>query len=131
MEIPAELEPDPVKCLHLGKQAVRKMLPPGREGVDVHLRLTGLPVESRVEIRRIRSEHLGKLISVEGLVRKATEVRPKIIDALFQCMRCGAVIKEAQEGMFFKEPLECYKDQGGCERTSSSTNWPPRRSTWS
>ncbi len=113
----------PVKCLHLGKQAVKKMLPPGREGVDVHLRLTGLPVESRVEIRRIRSEHLGKLISVEGLVRKATEVRPKIIDALFQCMRCGAVIKEAQEGMFFKEPLECYKDQGGCERTSSSTKF--------
>ncbi len=113
----------PVKCLYLGKQAVRKMLPPGREGVDVHLRLTGLPVESRVEIRRIRSEHLGKLISVEGLVRKATEVRPKIIDALFQCMRCSAVIKEAQEGMFFKEPLECYKDQGGCGRTSGSTKF--------
>lgn len=113
----------PVKCLHLGKQAVRKMLPPGREGVDVHLRLNGLPAESKVEIRRIRSEHLGKLISVEGLVRKATEVRPKIIDALFQCMRCGAVIKEAQEGMFFKEPLECSKDQGGCERTSSSTKF--------
>jgi len=113
----------PVKSLHLGKQAVKKMLPPGREGVDVHLRLIALPVESRVEIRRIRSEHLGKLISVEGLVRKATEVRPKIIDALFQCMRCGAVIKEPQEGMFFKEPLECYKDQGGCERTSSSTKF--------
>ncbi len=113
----------PVRCLHLGKQAVKKMLPPGREGVDVHLRLTGLPAESKVEIRRIRSEHLGKLISVEGLVRKATEVRPKIIDALFQCMRCGAVIKEPQEGMFFKEPLECYKDQGGCERTSSSTKF--------
>ncbi|MEM0449670.1 MAG: ATP-binding protein [Methanomassiliicoccales archaeon] len=113
----------PVKVLSLSKQAIRKLLPPGRENVDIHLRVTQLPRDSKVEIRKIRSEHLGKLIAVEGLVRKATEVRPKIVDALFQCARCGMIIKEPQEGMYFKEPMECYKEQNGCGRTASSTKF--------
>ena len=113
----------PVKSLYFGKQAMRKLLPPGREKVEVQLRITGLPKDSKIDIRRIRSEHLGELIAVEGLVRKATEVRPKIIDALFQCARCGMIIKEPQEGMYFKEPMECYKEQNGCGRSAGSTKF--------
>ena len=113
----------PVRALHFGKQAMKKLLPPGRGKVEIQLRMKGLPKDSKVEIRKIRSEHLGRLIAVEGLVRKATEVRPKITDALFQCARCGMVIKEPQEGMYFKEPMECYKEQNGCGRTASSTKF--------
>ena len=113
----------PLKVLTLGKQAAKKALPPGREGVQIELRIKTLPKDSKIEIRKIRSEHLGKLIAVEGLVRKATEVRPKITDALFQCARCGMIIREAQEGMVFKEPMECYKEQNGCGRTASSTKF--------
>ncbi|MBC7108406.1 MAG: ATP-binding protein [Methanomassiliicoccales archaeon] len=113
----------PHKTLWTGEQAIRKMIPPGREGVDIHLRIVSLPRDSRIEIRKLRSKHLGKLISVEGLVRKATEVRPKITSALFQCMRCNQVIREPQEGLYFKEPLECYKEQGGCGRTASTTKF--------
>ena len=113
----------PLRVLIMGKQAIRKILPPGREQVDVNLRITGLPKDSKIEIRKIRAEHLGKLIAVEGLARKATEVRPKITDALFQCARCGVVIREPQDGMYFKEPLECYRDQGGCGKTTSSTKF--------
>ncbi|MDH7508714.1 MAG: ATP-binding protein [Methanomassiliicoccales archaeon] len=113
----------PHKTLWTGEQAIKKMTPPGREGVDIHLRIIGLPRDSRIEIRKLRSKHLGKLISVEGLVRKATEVRPKITSALFQCMRCNQVIREPQEGLYFKEPLECYKEQGGCGRTASTTKF--------
>lgn len=113
----------PNKGLWAGEQAMKKVSPPGREGAMIHLRLTDLPRDCRVEIRELRSKHMGKLISVEGLVRKATEVRPKIVDALFLCLRCGTVIKEPQEGMFFKEPLECYEGQGGCGKSSSSTKF--------
>ncbi len=113
----------PLRSLALGKQAMLKIVPPGREKVEINLRITGLPKDSKFEVRRIRAEHLGKMIAVEGLVRKATEVRPKVTDALFQCMRCGFVIREPQEGMYFKEPLECYKDQGGCGKTASSTKF--------
>ncbi|MDD1746163.1 MAG: hypothetical protein LUQ16_00195, partial [Methanomassiliicoccales archaeon] len=113
----------PVRCLHFGKQAMAKLVPPGREKAAIQLRMIGLPRDSKVEIRKIRSEHLGTLIAVEGLVRKATEVRPKIVDAIFQCARCGMIIKEPQEGMYFKEPMECYKEQNGCGRTASSTKF--------
>jgi replicative DNA helicase Mcm len=113
----------PVRSLHFGRQAMRKLLPHGREKVAIQLRMKSLPKDSKVEVRKIRSEHLGRLIAVEGLVRKATEVRPKIVDALFQCARCGMIIKEPQEGMYFKEPMECYKEQNGCGRTASSTKF--------
>jgi replicative DNA helicase Mcm len=106
-----------------GEQAIQKVSPPGREGALIHLRLVDLPRDCRVEIRDLRSKHMGKLISIEGLVRKATEVRPKIVDALFECLRCNAIIKEPQEGMSFKEPLECYEAQGGCGKSSSSTKF--------
>jgi len=113
----------PNRVLWNGEQTIKKFIPPSREGAEIHLRIVELPRDSRVEIRKLRSKHLGKFISVEGLVRKATEVRPKITAALFQCMRCHNIIKEPQEGMFFKEPLECYKEQDGCGRSAGSTKF--------
>jgi replicative DNA helicase Mcm len=113
----------PNKVLWNGEQTIKKFIPPSREGAEIHLRIIELPRDSRVEIRKLRSKHLGKFLSVEGLVRKATEVRPKITAAFFQCMRCHAIIKEPQEGMFFKEPLECYKEQDGCGRSAGTTKF--------
>ena len=58
-------------------------------------------------------------MSIEGLVKKRTEVRPKLQLAAFQCQKCGAVIRVEQEEDILKEPSECYEDQGGCGRVSS------------
>ncbi|MDD1765845.1 MAG: hypothetical protein LUO84_05270, partial [Methanomassiliicoccales archaeon] len=113
----------PNRVLWSGGQTIKKLTPPSMEGAEIHLRMIELPRDSRVEIRKLRSKHLGKFISVEGLVRKATEVRPKITAAIFQCLRCHAIIKEPQEGMFFKEPLECYKEQDGCGKSASATKF--------
>ena len=74
-------------------------------------------------IRDLRAKHLGQYIAVEGLVRKSTEVRPRVTDALFQCLRCGTIIKEPQDGQAFREPLECYEEQGGCKRSASATKF--------
>jgi replicative DNA helicase Mcm len=58
---------------------------------------------------------LGKLVAIEGLVKRASDVRPRIEDALFRCLRCDALVQEAQdEHLQLKEPLQCYEDQGGC-----------------
>ncbi len=113
----------PDLCLLAGKQALKNLMHQEMRTADINLRLISLPRDSRVEIRDLRAKHVGKLVSVEGLVRKATEVRPKITDALFQCLRCGHVIKESQEGLFFKEPMECYKEQDGCGRSAGSTKF--------
>ena len=113
----------PLNVITAGEEAIRRVVPPTEESVEIHLRVTGIPRDSRVQIRDLRAKHLGRFIAVEGLVRKATEVRPMVVDALFQCLRCGTVIKELQEGQAFREPLECYEDQGGCKRSANATKF--------
>ncbi|HEV8594130.1 MAG TPA: minichromosome maintenance protein MCM [Thermoplasmata archaeon] len=114
---------NPQTSLVAGQEAITRKAPSGEEPIHVHLRIKGLPRDLRIMVRDLRAEHLGQFITVEGLVRKATEVRPKITDATFQCLRCQHVIKELQEGQAFREPMECYTDQGGCGRTAASTKF--------
>jgi replicative DNA helicase Mcm len=106
-----------------GEEAIRRLVPPGEEAAQIHLRIRILPRDRRVPIRDLRAKHLGQYIAVEGLVRKSTEVRPRVTDALFQCLRCGTIIKEPQDGQNFREPLECYEEQGGCKRSASATKF--------
>src|SRR2546427_556938 len=113
----------PLNVLNAGEEAIRRLVPPGEEAPQIHLRINGLPRDRRVQIRDLRAKHLGQYISVEGLVRKSTEVRPKVVGALFQCLRCGTIIKEEQDGQTFREPLECYEEQGGCKRSASATKF--------
>ncbi|MFQ5838720.1 MAG: LAGLIDADG family homing endonuclease [Thermoplasmata archaeon] len=112
----------PQNAIYAAEQTIKQFIPPTEEA-EIRFRVRGIPRDLRVEVRDLRAKHLGKFISVEGLVRKATEVRPRLVEAVFQCLRCGAIIKEVQEGMTFREPLECYQDQGGCSRTPGSTKF--------
>ncbi|MCU4717875.1 LAGLIDADG family homing endonuclease [Halapricum hydrolyticum] len=77
---------------------------------QAHVRVTNLP--ETTGIRDIRADHRGQLISVQGIVRKATEVRPKVTDAAFECQRCGTLTRIPQTTGDFQEPHECQ----GCER---------------
>ncbi len=113
----------PLNVLTAGEEAMRRLVPPGEELAQIHLRVKGLPRDGRVQIRDLRAKHLGQFISVEGLVRKSTEVRPRVVGALFQCLRCGTILKEEQDGQNFREPLECYEEQGGCKRSASATKF--------
>src|SRR5881396_4167600 len=113
----------PLNVLNAGEEAIRRLVPPGEEAALIHLRVRALPRDRRIPIRDLRAKHLGQYIAVEGLVRKSTEVRPRVTDALFQCLRCGTVIKEPQDGQAFREPLECDEEQGGCKRSASATKF--------
>ncbi|WP_336001478.1 minichromosome maintenance protein MCM [Halorientalis halophila] len=77
---------------------------------QAHVRVENLPEST--DIREIRADHRGKLISVQGIVRKATDVRPKVTTAAFECQRCGTLTRIPQTAGDFQEPHECQ----GCER---------------
>ncbi len=47
--------------------------------------LTSLPDSEKVLIRDIRSEHIGKLIHLEGIVRRKTDVRPRLLHLEYLC----------------------------------------------
>jgi replicative DNA helicase Mcm len=113
----------PVISIQSAEEAMRKMISHALTNPFIHIRIRGLPRDSRIDIRKLRAKHLETFVSVEGLVRKATEVRPKVTVAEFECMRCGAKVFVEQEGMQFREPLECSKDEGGCGRGSGSTRF--------
>jgi replicative DNA helicase Mcm len=76
---------------------------------QAHVRIRNLP--DVTDIREIRSPDVNTLVAVSGIVRKATDVRPKIEEAAFECQRCGTLSYIPQSGGF-QEPHEC----NGCER---------------
>ncbi|MBM4248734.1 MAG: minichromosome maintenance protein MCM [Euryarchaeota archaeon] len=127
-ELGAFLLDKPNSAIFAAETAIRDSLPPDvkpevRRGV--HFRVVGLPPKplALTEVRELRAKHIGKLVAVSGLVRKATQVKPKLVDGVFQCARCLAVIREPQFDSVFKEPLECYRDQGGCGKSAASTRF--------
>jgi len=114
---------NPARSLGAAEDAIKRMVSHALTNPFLHFRIKGLPRDSRVEVRKLRAKHLGTFVSVEGLVRKATEVRPRVTIAEFECARCGFQISVDQDGMQFQEPLECPKDDGGCGRGSGSTKF--------
>ncbi|WP_152039669.1 minichromosome maintenance protein MCM [Salinigranum salinum] len=79
---------------------------------QAHVRLTNIPDTIDIRNIRVHDDHIGKLVSVQGIVRKATDVRPKITEAAFECQRCGTMTYIPQQDSGFQEPHECQ----GCER---------------
>jgi len=111
----------PSQALSTGEMAILEFMP-SDEKVPLHFRIRDLPKETaRIGIRDLRSEHLENFIAIEGLVRKVTDVRPRILEATFECLRCHAHHRIFQDTLIFREPLDCTKETGGCGRAAAST----------
>lgn len=44
----------------------------------------------QIAIRNVKAEHIGKLVSVKGIVTRASEVKPMMQVATYTCDQCGA-----------------------------------------
>ncbi len=71
------------------------------------LRFNDLPKTANIRIRDIRSKHLDNFIWVEGIIRQASEVRPQVVNAKFECPTCGAILSVLQIERRFREPSRC------------------------
>lgn len=69
--------------------------------------------EQTARVRDIRTEKINKLLSVNGIVQKISDVWPRITKAHFECQRCGYVTIIHQNGHRFIEPLECENEMCG------------------
>lgn len=85
------------------------------------IRFNDLPETQKVKIRTIRAQHLNQLIYFEGLVRQASEVRPQVVNAKFECPSCGTVISVLQIEKKFREPSRCSCGRKGQFRLLSKT----------
>ena len=118
-ELASLLLNDPHKTLANAEYALETIDVAVEKKMKLRFRVFNLPDTQHILIRNIRSHHLGTMAAIDGLVKKRTEVRPKLKVAAFQCQKCHAIIKIAQDEDVLKEPTECYEDQGGCGRVSS------------
>ncbi|MGC9436122.1 MAG: minichromosome maintenance protein MCM [Methanomicrobiales archaeon] len=79
----------------------------------INIRFTNLP--RKIAVRDIRADQINRFISIEGILRKTTEVRPRLVSAVFQCRTCGRHTEPIAQGYGrFHEPEVCP----GCERRS-------------
>lgn len=111
MDVARELLDSPDAVLGHAIESLKAIdLPADVEFTEAHVRVRNLP--ELTLIKDIRNVHINTLIAVTGLVRKATEVRPRIVNAAFKCARCEDITYLPQEEHYV-EPFECDNEVCG------------------
>lgn len=60
-----------------------------------------------VPIREVKAEHVGRLVTVRGIVTRSTEVKPMMSVATYTCDQCGAETYQPVAGLSFMPVLMC------------------------
>ncbi|WXG43167.1 MAG: LAGLIDADG family homing endonuclease [Promethearchaeati archaeon SRVP18_Atabeyarchaeia-1] len=60
----------------------------------------------KVKLRMIRANHIGKLIMVDGIITRVSEVKPQLLVALFECSCGNKITVEQFEGRYLP-PVTC------------------------
>jgi replicative DNA helicase Mcm len=99
---------EPERILPLAEKSIENIdLPTLEEEYRIIPRFKNLPESHFVRIRNIRSEHIGKFICVDGIVRRASEVKPEVAIAIFQCPDCGSLLEVEQKERTIVQPEVC------------------------
>jgi len=83
-------------------------------GSKVFARFRNLPSISHIPLRKIRSEHIGLLVTVDGILTRSSEVQPRIVEAVFECLRCRHKNYVKQETSKLQKPIVC--ENATCRR---------------
>ncbi len=65
------------------------------------------------QLRKLGSKQMTKLVMIEGIVVRATPVRPMVLQGAFKCKRCGTMNMVEQTGQFLKAPSVCVAPDCG------------------
>ncbi len=82
------------------------------------VRIKSLPENLHIGIRDIRAIHIGKLVSVEGIVTKISPVKQQLVEAIFRCKTCGEETPVIQSGRGLDKPPSCPR----CETENRKTS---------
>lgn len=63
--------------------------------------------QSALAVREVRSKHLGKLITVRGVVTRVSEVKPAVVVTAYTCDRCGNEVFQEVKSKQFMPLVEC------------------------
>jgi len=71
----------------------------------IRVRFRKLP--ERYSLRKVGQAQLSKLLLVDGIIVRATPVRPLVTRAAFQCRKCNSFTFVEQSGLVMREPELC------------------------
>ncbi len=100
---------------HAGKGAYEQLRIEDAEYAEKIEKVTVRVVKllGKEQLRRLGSKQMSKLVMVEGIVVRATPVRPMVQIAAFKCKRCGTMNQVEQNGQFLKAPAVCMAPDCG------------------
>lgn len=65
------------------------------------------PSDKSVPLRYVRSEHVGRLVTVSGIVTRVTEVKPRVAAAVYVCHSCGYEVYQEVTGRSYMPVQAC------------------------
>lgn len=65
------------------------------------------PGDKSVPLRFVRSEHVGRLVTVSGIVTRVTEVKPRVSAAVYVCHGCGYEVYQEVTGKSYMPVQSC------------------------
>jgi DNA replicative helicase MCM subunit Mcm2 (Cdc46/Mcm family) len=83
------------------------------ENIKIEPRFKNLPEKFNLRIRSLRSEHIGKFVCLDGVVRRASEVKPEFDIAIYQCPECRQKMEIEQTERFLQPPVICENPECG------------------
>jgi replicative DNA helicase Mcm len=103
---------DPQKFLEMSDHALISVLrvedPDYVNSLDISfIKMRFVNYPDHVALRSLRSRHIGKLIHINGIMMRASEVKPLLVQAMFLCRICQTEIPQPQEEGRYTEPPLC------------------------
>jgi replicative DNA helicase Mcm len=99
----------PEEVLKASQKAMKNIDPLGKNA-DLNIRFEN--VRNNIQLKYLRSKYIGKFVAVDGIVRKTDEIRPRIMNALFECRSCMRLQEVPQTSNLISEPALCQECGG-------------------
>ncbi|MEN4006644.1 MAG: LAGLIDADG family homing endonuclease [Methanobacteriaceae archaeon] len=81
-----------------------------RKNADLNVRFQNL--SNIIPLKDLKSKYIGKFVAVDGIIRKTSEIHPRIVSAMFECRSCMRLHEVPQKSNMVSEPALC-NDCGG------------------
>ena len=94
----------PEEVIKAAQKAI-KNIDTTRKNADLNVRFQNL--SNIIPLRDLRSKYIGKFVAVDGIIRKTNEIRPRIVNAMFECRSCMRLHEVSQKSNLVSEPALC------------------------
>ncbi|KAJ8871692.1 hypothetical protein PR048_028019 [Dryococelus australis] len=84
--------------------------PEGQCNCQIEVYFKDATLRKALPIREVKAEHVGKLVTVRGIVTRCTEVKPMMVVATYTCDQCGAETYQPVNSLSFQPLHLCPSD---------------------